>query len=182
MPLKIIVEGPDMLGKTTFLESLKKMGVIKTVRKMGLPEATWTAADWLHWSEHGLIEDAADRSWISEVVYGLSCRGKCNIDVMTSRAIQRNLAARGYTTLVFMPASAVAYGHLMNTRYDAAREAFSKEQLIGVVRDYRRLLEDSLGEYRLSCSMRHYSYIVDESYSREEVLAGALRSIGRLTC
>lgn len=178
---RLIVEGPDMLGKTTLLSMLREMGIISSVRKMGLPEAEWTAAQWVEWSAHGLVEEAADRSWISEVVYGLTCRGRCNIDPASARQIQRNLYTRGYVTLLYLPSTPFVYKAIVEQRYTSI-EAFSKEQLEHVEFAYRQLLEGSFHGYDLSIAAGHYVYFVDGQRSKMEQLCGALRTINWMRC
>lgn len=145
--MKLIVEGPDSLGKTTLLDMLEEYHNIMlepeisvqaelpiSRRKMGLPEAKWTGQQWTDWSWK---EDAdlIDRCWLSEVLYGMLFRDGCNVTPAQADECWQRFKVKGYKMLLVV-ANLYVYNQCMVKRYDPTREAFTMEQCQRVAEAY----------------------------------------------
>ena len=122
----LIIEGPDMLGKTTFARKLVEALDCVHIDKFGLPEVSYTTPG--EWLARYDVNAIADRYVISEPLYGLICRNKANMSVQAFLDVWYGLQDRGgYHVLVFY-ADPADYDKILEQRYDPAREAFSKDQ------------------------------------------------------
>jgi thymidylate kinase len=150
--MKLIIEGPDSVGKTTLLDSLeedhKALGMKLTRRKMGLPEASWKGPDWVDWAAWERAH-LVDRCWWSEVIYGITCRGTCSVTPQQAKDCMANARISGYRFLLVAAAGKV-YSRILQRRYDAKREAFSRDDCERVGYCYERLaLTGRFMHYRL---------------------------------
>lgn len=132
----LILEGPDMVGKTTIAKAIADAVPTAKYDKFGLPEADYQGlAPWLRRAGPNVI---CDRYWISEFIYGLVCRGKSNITPemhFTMLQAMREIGAN----IQLICSHPLAYSLLLNKRYDPAREAFSAKQCEAVNEAYWEL-------------------------------------------
>ncbi len=140
----LIIEGCDMVGKTTLVDELKRILARSGFHfeRRGLAEAQWSAKEWLDGIK---AETVCDRGHMSEVVYGLNLRGKCNITPIQYAHLDMKVRQQGGFTAV-ITATPEAYAQLVEMHYDPAREAFSREQCEQVNRSYLDFLDARLGE------------------------------------
>ncbi len=149
----LIIEGPDMLGKTTFAEKLVKAVKGIAIDKFGLPEASYTTAK--EWLDRYKVDSVADRFVISEPIYGLICRGKTNTPVDVWDEIWAGIEERGGCHVLLYYTDSVTYRNVLQQRYDPAREAFSKDQCKQVAEAYEELaLDKDWNGYRIPYGIR----------------------------
>lgn len=135
----LILEGADMLGKTTFANNLKAAWPDVQMDKCGLPEAEYRGvAPWLARYGHNTV---CDRHFLSEPIYGLVCRGKSNLTTDEFWELQERLVDEtpGVDILVWI-AGDDTYKQVVDERYDAGREAFSPAQCHQVSAAYQELM------------------------------------------
>lgn len=133
----LILEGADMLGKTTFCNALLKTHSGLDHRKCGLPEAELVGAE--PWQKMIHANTVCDRFAMSEFIYGLLCRGKSNLTPQEWNQLLEETALRGVKWLVWV-CPPEEYLHILAQRYDARREAFSMELCAKVNQAYWQLL------------------------------------------
>ena len=130
----LLIEGPDMIGKTHLCDRIaRELGV--KVDKFGLPERDGMVA---HCMQRLKPLTVYDRGWISEVVYSIKARGQ--LPTITSddcATICRKAEQVGCLTVVVYADDDV-YSELVE-RWWSRGEAFSKEQCKAVNAAYRHL-------------------------------------------
>ncbi len=140
----LIIEGPDMLGKTTFARKLVAAVDGISIDKFGLPEASYTTAkEWLDRYDPSAI---ADRFVISEPIYGLICRGKTNTPIDVWNEIWAGMEERGGCHILVYVSDPYTYADVLQKRYDPSREAFSIAQCAEVNQAYWQLFSN--GKWR----------------------------------
>ncbi len=137
----LILEGPDMVGKTTLTRKLKLLMPEMQLSVRGLAHAEWKPHEWVEGMKERTI---CDRGHMSEVVYGLNLRGKCNLSPLQYRSCDDAVAYLGGFTVV-ITASEKAYQTLVTNHYDPAKEAFTAEQCIQINDSYHDFLDNKLG-------------------------------------
>jgi hypothetical protein len=131
----LIIEGPDMVGKTTLIDRLAPaLGVDRD--KCGLPEAEYTLNK--QWLERWGPNTVMDRYFISEFIYGLTCRGKANVSPANCLELLNTLF-RLRTCMIVMVATPTCYRKILEEHYDSKREAFTQEQCYKVNLAYYEL-------------------------------------------
>lgn len=146
----MIVEGPDMVGKTTlmpFLESLVREKLMElgedgstsgllTRIKFGLEEAKYTTSE--EWIRRLRPWALADRFALSEMIYG-KCSGRGPaISEQAYKEIDDALMEMG-GCLIVIRATPERYEELLRDVYPTRGEAFSQEVCRQVNREYGKL-------------------------------------------
>lgn len=125
----LVIEGPDMVGKTEFVTALmiraKGLGIELERDKFGMAESAPGAMMPALASRvrPGVV---ADRCWLSEIVYGVSCQGRGrppSISPADHAEAQRLMGAAG-GMLVVIAATPGAYSRLAATHHGRG-EAYS---------------------------------------------------------
>jgi hypothetical protein len=119
----LIIEGPDMVGKTTLIDKLAP-ALGASCDKCGLPEANLIGQRaWLERWKPGVV---MDRYFISEFIYGLICRNAANVSRTDAVEMNDILRQLGAMTIVVV-ATPRCYERILEDHYDPTREAFSRE-------------------------------------------------------
>lgn len=129
----LIVEGSDLVGKTTFvkllLEQAEKEGYPMVPQHFGLIPKGWAYyEDYLPYVHARTV---MDRFVLSEIVYGSVIRGGSGIDVETYRLLDAHLRLNGSFTVVLY-GDPSWYSRHLNEVYDADCESFSRPHLENV--------------------------------------------------
>ena len=119
----IVIEGPDLIGKTTLCESVRKEwnaiaesdpGPINQVVKFGLGQSDWGVKEYCKFTRRRMI---ADRMHMSEAVYGIVTRGGSNLSPEQYAMVDGAVVASG-GMVVLLWADASAYAELMDAHHD----------------------------------------------------------------
>lgn len=172
----LILEGPDMVGKTTLMPLLEdlvydevvEMGdesVEVTTEKYGLDEANYTTAE--QWLARIKPWNICDRFVLSERMYGAAARGKPNVDYGAYQRVMREVRARGGAVIVVC-ASEERYEQLIKTVYPTRGEAFSESVCRAVNRMYLGL---EIGE---DCDVK---IVLEDGRYADEVAMGQLEKV-----
>jgi len=139
----LIIEGPDRVGKSTFVKELiRRLGELNGGKEPG--------------TDHFGLEDSAldtvdgyaprikpwtvsDRGWLSEVVYGEELRGHSNVTPNMRYILDgMQAAAGGFTVLVH--ARKNLYAHLLDLHW-SDEEAFGKKDLAKAAARFQKIAE-----------------------------------------
>ncbi len=146
----LILEGPDCVGKTTMIDALwLELPGTKRVKR-GLPEASWSPEQWIKDSDFMVV---ADRGHMSEVIYGMTCRGSCNLDADSYRLVDQGIATCGGMVVV-VDATPEAYIEILARHYDASREAFTPAECVKVNLAYDHFIQGGVEGYLPLVDMR----------------------------
>lgn len=145
----LLVEGPDMVGKTMLCAELHRRMREHDPRivrdKFGLPESSRMLEECRARMRENVI---CDRCWLSEIVYGYTIRGRPSISTAESAECERLFRAAG-GFLVVVTADAECYARLTELHHSRG-EAFTAEQCREVNAAYAEGFKHGrLGRYRL---------------------------------
>lgn len=145
----LLVEGPDMVGKTMLCAELHRRMREQEPRvvrdKFGLPESTCMLDECRSRMRENVI---CDRCWLSEIVYGYTIRGRPSISPKDSAECERLFRSVG-GFLVVVTADPACYDRLV-AEHHSRGEAFTAEQCREVNAAYRDGFDGGrLGAYRL---------------------------------
>lgn len=151
----LIIEGPDMVGKTTLvpwlqaelraqLLWLRRPDLAEKVHtvKFGLEEAAYTTAK--QWIARAAPWCVADRFHLSETVYGPLGRGYSNLTPDAAADVDAYLDRHGAVTIVVC-ATEARYEELIRDVYPTRGEAFTQEVCRRVNQAYLALPVRRLG-------------------------------------
>ncbi len=146
----LIIEGPDMIGKTELVKKLFVKLSNCVVDKFGLPESGRMLEECKLRVRRNKI---ADRCYVSEIVYGYTCRGQPKVSVEHAREIERMVRNAG-GLIVVLAAPDDIYNELVIEHHKRG-EAFTPDQCRAVNRAYRALQErNEVGPYRVPVDVR----------------------------
>ena len=134
----LIIEGSDLVGKTTFarklVEYLNGLDVPVIYAHFGLLPASWN----YYWDylDHMNRRVVMDRFIMSEVVYGAACRGHSQIDASTYRLLDARIRLYNGVTVV-MTAKPTFIEEQYTKHKD--RETFQLDDVLAVNALYREI-------------------------------------------
>jgi len=129
----LIIEGPDMVGKTTLIKVLQQrlttLGYPVIPQHFGLLDDRWDFyGDYLKYVHATTI---MDRFILSEVVYGLTLRNKSRISPEVYRLLDAHLRLNGSVTVVIR-AEEDWFRDWLDRKFDESREVFDKSGIINI--------------------------------------------------
>jgi len=130
----LIIEGPDLIGKTTLIERLKKEMPWCGTDAFGLAESADMHAQCMKRMKRATI---CDRNFLSEIVYGTVLRGRSNLTRDQLGEVVAQFARVG-GAMVVLSAPENVYSVECLDRHDRG-EAFSREQCARVNSAYRQI-------------------------------------------
>lgn len=144
----LIVEGPDMIGKTTLCEALIKrlnaLGYPLIPQHFGLLPKGWNYyADYLPFMNARTV---MDRFILSEVVYGNVLRGSTQLDPETYRMLDAQLRLQGSVTVVIYATDEWLSKQIVD-KYAQRDEKFSPAQIMQVNRGFANLVNSEVTEH-----------------------------------
>lgn len=132
----LIVEGPDAVGKTTFLRKciaeLERRGIPLLMQRFGILPSRWDyPRDYLQWIKPTA---ASDRFILSEVVYGQQLRGGARLDSEHYHWLEGHMRLVGAYTVVICATETFMQDRVERLVNEGrwADQAFTPEQVMKV--------------------------------------------------
>lgn len=121
----LILEGADMLGKTTLARAISIATDCK-IDKFGLPESEYVG--WKPWAERIQPDSICDRYALSEFIYGITCRGFSKLSPENWMLLRKSLETSGGAVWILLVCEPKSYEAVLAKRFNPAVEAFTADQ------------------------------------------------------
>lgn len=134
----IVIEGPDLVGKTTLAKKLRDELMGDYFHFGPLPDDF----DFVHgYAQFVKANRVMDRFHLSEIAYGRAVRGRSRVGDLERRAVDGCLKFNGCVTVLLTTTDAIGYRKHLDEHW-TDKELFSKAELLRVWRAFDELRLD----------------------------------------
>lgn len=163
----LIIEGPDLVGKTTLAKKLRDELLGDYFHFGPLTDDF----DFIHgYAQFVKPNRIMDRFHLSEIAYGRACRGRTRVGEFELRAIEGYLKFKGCMTVLVTTSTEAKYrAHL--SRHWTAKEMFGRDDLIRVWHEFDHISDQWHGGLAIDMAV----YVDDDRWACQNNIDAILR-------